>query len=172
MATFEAQLANWAQRTLAGVLVDATQRVAKHVGANTPPESGNAHEIWQAAFNKVPGVSVSYPERSGDPEAAKRGDAESDLKGVNQQVKIHANAGFIRTLEYGGRISPIAPGGTKQGNDKYPGPFMGPRNSSPPMGFLAFKGKDGKVRFVRSVTRSANLFITKAVAQAASEIRK
>lgn len=171
MANFDSQLKEWAERTLRNKLVEATKRIAVKVGDNTPQESGNAHEIWQAAFNEVPGVSISFPQRSGDAEAAKHGSAESNLKGVNQRVQIHANAGFIRTIEYGGTIRPIAPGGTKQHSEGYPGPFLGPRNSSPPMGFLAFRGSDGKMRFVRSVTRSANLFVTKAVAQAAAEMR-
>lgn len=171
MADFKSQLDAWAERTLKTKLVETTQKVAVKVGNNTPQESGNAHEIWQAAFNGVPGVSISYEQRSGDAEAAKHGSSESDLKGVTQKVQVHANAGFIRTNEYGGVIRPIAPGGTKQHDGGYPGPFLGPRNSSPPMGFLAFKGSDGKVRFVRSVTRSANLFVTKAVAQAAAEMR-
>lgn len=172
MATFQSQLDSWAERTLKSKMVETTKKVAKHVGEQTPQESGNAHEIWQSAFNKVPGVDVSFPERSGDPEAAKHGEAEFGLKGVKQKVSIHANAGFIRTIEYGGIIKPIQPGGTKQHGGKYPGPFLSPRNDAPPAGFICFRGKDGTVKFARSVKRSANMFVNKAVALAANEMRQ
>jgi hypothetical protein len=170
--SFETDLAAWANRLAEAKATEAVEVIAKHVGQNTPVESGHARQIWESAFNSVPGVNVRIDEASGDPEAATRGSADVSRRKDSVTIEVHANAGFIRTMEYGGVIRPIAPGGTKEGDHEFPGPFMGPRNPGPPAGWLAFRGSDGRVRFARSVTRSANLFVTRAVQEAANEIRQ
>lgn len=157
-------------RILASKMTEATQRVANHVGYNTPMESGHPQQIWQGAFNKVKGVRVDYPQASGDALANQQGSVEVQTTGTTQRIRINSNAPFIRTIEYGGIIRPIHPGGHKRASNAYPGPYLGPRFMFS-TGWLCWRDKSGELKFATEVNYKARRPVNMSVEQAAQEMR-
>ena len=151
-------------------VVEATQKLADKIGENTPEESGHAHQIWQGAFNRIRGVRVDYPLASNDKLANETGSASARLAGYTQEVTINTNAPFIRTIEYGGIMRPIRPGGTKQNSNAYPGPFMGKRFAND-TGWLCWRDKNGELKFATEVNYRAKRPVKRAIEQVAQEMR-
>lgn len=158
-------------RILRRKMIEATQRVANHVGENTPQESGHAHQIWEGAFNKVNSVRVKYSQSSGDRLAANVGTATANLQGLTQNVKVNSNAAFIRTIEYGGILKPIRPGGHKRASVTYPGPYLGARFMYS-TGWLCWRDSAGELKFATEVNYKAKSPVRRAIEQTAQEMRR
>lgn len=130
----------------------------------TPVQSGHAHEAWLSAARKVlkklkgdtsdlrAAIDQHEVQGSGDPKAVRAGRGFVRDTKHKTVVRFVNNLGFVRKLEYGGVLTPIAPGGFKKGKHHFPGPLFGkrrPATSRQNEGWLAWRDSNGDVKFAK-----------------------
>lgn len=154
-----------------GVITQKCSRVAdkaaemalREVFRDTPVEDGHAHQAWLsggteaigAAANQAFAESGVSPSRlSHDRLAMASGDGKKTVAKLRADIRIQNRLNFVRTLEYGGVIRPIGPGGRKINPVMRPpmvGPLYGPR-SSQGRGILVWTTETGET--MRGFSRS------------------
>lgn len=150
----------------------------REVLENTPEEDGHAHCAWMQGatdaavglgkpFNQPINAAVSpYVEASsGDPEAEKAGSGEVDADDKRVRIRIKNKLHFVSTLEHGGVIRPIAPGGAKEEPAaKRPGekgPLFGDRKATGRGAVFFMNG--GTPTWARFRAVPAGLFVKRAM---------
>lgn len=150
----------------------------------TPVESGHAHECWIAAAHEVwsdlqedtgaigRAITRHSGDASGDPEATRRGTGSVRTTKHKTTVRLKARLRFINVLEYGGTLTPIAPGGRKvDRNQRFPGPLLG-RRSNKGVGVLMWMDESGQMHTALSRTFSAGHYAGNALKAAERRLKR
>ena len=153
----------------------ATAILVDEILARTPIEDGHAHEAWSQAAEDVAsqlqrngaGISNAVSPygnvRSKDPQAIGHGFV-SDT-GDTLIIETHNTLNFVKIIEEGGTIRPIAPGGRKvPPAAKRPtqrGPLFGTRESEGRG--MVFWMEGGKAKFAPSHTVKRGNFVRDAL---------
>ena len=164
----------------------ATALVMRGVMDNTPVEDGHAHEAWLQASREAASQlgqhggaitrATADNERfaSGDETATRAGLGTVSREARKTTVRLANELGFVRTLEYGGVIEPIAPGGRKEQKVIRPGQkgrLYGPRLPEG-NGMVFWRDETGQPRFARARQVTAGHFAAHAVDTAANELKR
>ncbi len=169
------------------VAARAAAIVLREIMDRTPVEDGHAHAAWlQAAtdvasnlgapHNRTIGSAVS-PSRtlsSRDPKAEAAGFGAVGQANKETHVTIRNGLDFVRTLEYGGVIKPIAPGGKKVKKNIRPGErgeLYGDRIPSG-RGMVFYRTLTGGWRIAPSYVQPPGHFAGRGVDAAAEDARR
>lgn len=143
---------------------------------NTPVEDGHAHQAWSNAASQLLPELGPHGNRlraalgkhsgsvSGSPEAQGFGSVDDGKDST--RVLIKNALGFVKTLEQGGVIRPIAPGGrkappvAKRPGEK--GPLFGSRESEG-RGMVFWLDSNGRARFAPTRTVPRGNFVKDAI---------
>lgn len=150
--------------------------------AVTPVENGHAHQSWITAALEAAGglgangVAVSRAaaihdgEASGDPTAKAAGHGSVVESQHATRVAIETDLHFVNVLEFGGTLTPIAPGGRKLHGIRGPGPLLSPR-ARVGTGLLMWTDSGGSTRFARSRTFAAGGYVRRALLRVRQAVR-
>lgn len=164
-----------AAANVAGIAID-------EVLAVTPVESGHAHQSWISAALEAAGglgangVAVSRAAAahdavaSNDPTAKAAGHGSVVETEHSTRVVMETDLHFVSVLEFGGTLSPIAPGGRKLHGIRGPGPLLSPRGRRG-TGLLMWKDSSGTTRFARTRSFSAGGYVRRALQRVRQAVR-
>lgn len=154
------------------ILTQTAIGVGNGLMRNTPVEGGHLHTAWANALGQVPGVLEQVrrdPGESHDPAAAALGSATVKLTGNDQFIRLSNRVSFVRIVEYGGRLEPIDPGGTKNSPQ---GTYHGSRNAPPRYGAISWTDAAGEVHFARHSDYPARHPVQETIAEVKQRLAK
>lgn len=164
-----------ALRALGEDAVDrVTEEFAYHLLLGLPVEDGHGHEAFSTAMEKLPLPRVSRVpdefrgDRSGDPEAIKRGEAGWSSTEDNIWVSLAARLPFLQRLEEGGtiRVGDLSGNkGPKEGGPDTGGQLYAPRLPGT-TGLLLWHDSRGRHAAKKREIPSGYKFMAKAVKKA------
>lgn len=107
-------------------------------------------------------ATIPQGDLSGDPTAISAGQGEVRLGTVNPSLRLTNNLDFVSTIEHGGIIKPIAPGGRKTAGRSGIGVLFGERQPAPPQGMIMWR-VGGRVMFARQLDYPARHPVQNAI---------